>query len=775
MPIRWAMSSWIALLAIAPESHAADRFWGNQFGGTFVDPFNWQDGLVPGAGDIAHFDLTTNPTLLQRIYTVSFTADATNQALKIEDDFVTFDLDGQTYTTTSVTGNEIGNVAGRSGRLTITDGIMSAALNSQLSIGAIANASGVLTVSTGAFVVANPFLFVHVGHLGTGTLTVENNGRVLAEALFIGTNAGATGTATITGDGSSFLTKQLIVGNQGSGTLNITAGGRLDNTGFGDVVGNFPGITGTVSVEGLNSQWNGAVRIVGFFGQGTLNISEGGQVRNFHGRVGAAVGGSGVVTVNGTSSRWDNAGDLTIGDSGSGNLNITAGGHVQNDCGIVGFNPPDVTSGGTGAVTVDGDNSQWINSRELIVGYFGQGTLTVTSGGYVQSTDAFVSSGLNSTGVVTVDGDNSQWTSFGELHLGVGGPGTLTITGGGHVQNARGFVGMGPSGEVRVVGDNSRWINSGDLSVGHSGPGTLTITSGGRVQNSRGFIGSFAGGTVTVSGAGSIWEMTGPLFIGRDPTDPGISEGPATLIIDPGGAVIIEEDTVLLGGEVVRLQGGTLQTRAISRFQGSGQFQWTSGVLHIGTFAGDLLNQGGVLAPGRSAGSTTIMGNYTQQTGGKLEIEIGGGFPGSTFDTVDVTGTALLDGGLQLKLINGFLPNPSLTLKVLSATSLSGVFTNVANGQRLTTVDGIGSFLVHYGPGSALPQNQIILTDFEFTPGDCDHDGNINLDDYAPLPDCLGGPDVLLGPIECGCFDLNADDDVDLSDFAAFQAALTGS
>jgi len=105
MRIRLVIGSLIALMAVAAESHAADRFWSNRFGGTFIDPFYWQDGLVPGAGDIAHLSLTTNPTLLQRIYTVSFTANATNQALKIEDDFVTFNLIGRTYPTTLTTDN----------------------------------------------------------------------------------------------------------------------------------------------------------------------------------------------------------------------------------------------------------------------------------------------------------------------------------------------------------------------------------------------------------------------------------------------------------------------------------------------------------------------------------------------------------------------------------------------------------------------------------------------------------------------------------------------
>ncbi len=54
--------------------------------------------------------------------------------------------------------------------------------------------------------------------------------------------------------------------------------------------------------------------------------------------------------------------------------------------------------------------------------------------------------------------------------------------------------------------------------------------------------------------------------------------------------------------------------------------------------------------------------------------------------------------------------------------------------------------------------------------GDFDGDGEVDLEDFARMPDCLTGPD--LGPVEIGCeaFDFDTDGDVDVGDFAAFQA-----
>jgi hypothetical protein len=58
-------------------------------------------------------------------------------------------------------------------------------------------------------------------------------------------------------------------------------------------------------------------------------------------------------------------------------------------------------------------------------------------------------------------------------------------------------------------------------------------------------------------------------------------------------------------------------------------------------------------------------------------------------------------------------------------------------------------------------------------PGDCDGDGDLDLDNYEDLAACLLGPGGGLNP-DCGCFDLDEDGDVTSSDVAQFQAAFTG-
>jgi hypothetical protein len=58
--------------------------------------------------------------------------------------------------------------------------------------------------------------------------------------------------------------------------------------------------------------------------------------------------------------------------------------------------------------------------------------------------------------------------------------------------------------------------------------------------------------------------------------------------------------------------------------------------------------------------------------------------------------------------------------------------------------------------------------------GDHDDDGDVDLADFAALPACLTGPDG--GPLPAGCvvFDFDLDEDCDFVDIAAYQRAFTG-
>jgi len=85
-----------------------------------------------------------------------------------------------------------------------------------------------------------------------------------------------------------------------------------------------------------------------------------------------------------------------------------------------------------------------------------------------------------------------------------------------------------------------------------------------------------------------------------------------------------------------------------------GTFNNYSTLKGTGTFIGNLNNDGGIVAPGNSAGTMTIEGNFTLSGTGILDIEIGGLDPG-LFDVLNVTGTADLMGGtINISLLDGY-------------------------------------------------------------------------------------------------------------------------
>ena len=103
-----------------------------------------------------------------------------------------------------------------------------------------------------------------------------------------------------------------------------------------------------------------------------------------------------------------------------------------------------------------------------------------------------------------------------------------------------------------------------------------------------------------------------------------------------------------------------------------------------------------------------------------LEFAIAGMTPGSGgYDHINVTGDVTLGGDLELSIGDSYrysvMPTDTFILLTSSSTNpISGAFVNVADGQRLSTTDGYGSFEVRYG-GSDHP-HELIADQFVAAP-----------------------------------------------------------
>jgi fibronectin-binding autotransporter adhesin len=205
-----------------------------------------------------------------------------------------------------------------------------------VNVGNDAGSNGTVTV-TGAGSTLTSGGNCIVGVAGTGTVNIEKGGSLSCSDGTIGSMSGSHGSMTLAGIDSTWTTTgNLFIGDQGTGVLTISGGAKVTNVSaesyYGYAfIGYQGGGSGTATVTGAGSSWaNSGGLYVGFGGTGSLTISNGGSVSNADGLIGydAFGTGAGTVTVDGIGSTWLNTGELKIGNGGSGTLAILNGGLV---------------------------------------------------------------------------------------------------------------------------------------------------------------------------------------------------------------------------------------------------------------------------------------------------------------------------------------------------------------------------------------------------------------------------------------------------------------
>lgn len=731
-------------------------------------PFNPIWGLQGpgGASDTVHFDLGTSANNRYLVNNVN----GVNDQLLVHNDSVAFEIDhymlvSSGYASYGNTSMIVGFADGDVGDLLLTSDGVGILETNYVAIGDSSGSNGTVEVSSDLlqWVVVDDF---YVGREGVGTLSVEAGSVFIDDALHVGDSEGSSGNVLVRGADSQFtVTTSMTIGDEGTGVLTVEDGASIHGSA---TLGFSRGSSGTINVRGEGTSWTS--RAVGAAYEGTANITiedgataqtaglwmggwfdetfktstavatvrgpgsswtiwddpesdhegdltvgvsstaalhveDGGAVSSVTSWIGLEHDAFGAVFVRGAGSSWTNEGDLFVGDEGWGTLNIIDGGQVSSADSWIG-NQQD----SHGTVNVRGPGTRWANGGEVFVGSHGDGILNIEEGGDVTSKGVWIGTSPGSTGVTTVRGAGSTWTSKGQFIVGYRSSGTLLIESGGVVATDAGDTtiayapSVGDGSLATVRGKGSAWINGGSLRVGLSGAGTLSIEDGGRVTSGDGLIGSTTGssGEVLVTGSNSNWKITGRLDIGGSPT---VGDGGDGLLhIAQGAAVSVADEIALYANGTLRLDGGTLSAQAID-LQTGAEFDWTDGRLAVAAFDGSLVNQAGALAPD---GHMSVLGQYTQMSAGRLEIDITSASLKSGYDMLDVAGNALLDGDLNVALLSAIVPKPDDVFTILNAKGILGSFANAADGERLTTVDGSGSFLVNYQTTKGL----VLLSDY---------------------------------------------------------------
>lgn len=462
---------------------------------------------------------------------------------------------------------------------------------------------------------------LHVGISGVGTLTAADGGRVTilpGHTLTLADSASANGTINIGAApgaapaGAGFLATSLLEFGAGTGTLNFNTNDFHD---FGAAL-----VSKAAGTHQLN-HYAGTTRLVGnssgFVGNTTVT---GGnlQILNIlgttEGRIdaGQAPGATARVSVFSPGSTWALTDNLFVGGAGPGELSISSSGTVSNQ-----FATVDAQQNDAAKVTVSGVGSLWSNRAVLLVGSEGgRGSVSVLAGGYATSVDGVVGRTQNGSGAFLVSGGGSAWTNGGELRVGdVYGQGTLTIESGGFVSNKDSYVGsVSGSGNVVVRGIGSTWDNSGAMTLGFgigTGAGSLTIAQGGTVS-----VGVNGGGAISLAqDRFFIFPTSGTINIGAAAGQPAV------------GAGTLNASAIQFGAGIATVNFNhtepayTFSTPLLSTGAGSHSLNQIAGTTLLtganGSFRGRTTVSGGKLVVlGQLGGSAAVTGGVLQYGNG---------------------------------------------------------------------------------------------------------------------------------------------------------------
>ena len=392
-----------------------------------------------------------------------------------------------------------------------------------------------------------------------------------------------------------------------------------------------------------------------------------------------------IVGVNGTGSYTLSNGtntaellNLASGPSGNGAYSLLNGVLASNreSIGTMGTGTF-MQSGGTNTVAttlIVGHNASGNGTYRLVagslaagaeyVGYTGTGTFEQVSGTHTTSTLTLgYQHAVNlppSSGTFRLGG-GSLIVSDNEI-IGSSGRGTFEQTGGSHSAKSLTFAdnSLASSGGYSLT-NGSLTVNF-DETIGRHGAGSFTQSGGTHTAKNL----KLAEG----SGSGSYAMNGGSLSVANNETIGRLGAGTFT---QTGGTHTVGNTITLHAKGTYNLTGGTLSAATIA-FSGGGAFDFTGGTLAVGHFRGSLVNAGGTLAPGASPGVTTIWGDYSQSVASAFSAEIGGLIAGTQYDQLNVDGTAVLDGKLQVSLYGSFVPQAGSYFDILTAEVILGSF-----------------------------------------------------------------------------------------------------
>ncbi len=522
--------------------------------------------------------------------------------------------------------------------------------------------TGGTTISGGTIVLGNN------SALGTGTLTISGgNGAIRSndDTRSVSNAISIDNTRALTVSGSSNLALTEVI--SGAGSLTKSGAGTLTLSGTNIYSGGTTLSTGTM-ILGNNS----ALGAGGLTLSGDCTLQSNDDNRLLANTIDLGMGS--VLRLSGTNNmalEGEIFGGGTIIKSGSGSITLsgtnTYGGSVLLSDGAIVLGSNSALSSGsllvTGNVAIQSndDNRSLTNSITLYPGnaLTVSGSSNLVIGGVISGTGSLITSMVEDADTLTLSRTNTYSggtiLNTGTIILGNNsalGSGELTLGGAGTLQS---------NNDIRLVsntivtGGNALTVSgASDLILGGAITGDGSLTKSGAGILTLGGNNTYSGGTTVSAGGltGNTGSLQGNITNNAAVTFDQAGNGTYADIISGTGAL------TKTGAGILTLSGNNTYTGLTTLSAGmlnlSGQL-FGNVVVDDGTFMGTgtiansgnlTLNSGGTLAPGSSIGTTTVSGDYVQNAGSTLEIEVFKAANGTlSSDLLDVTGTAALEAG----------------------------------------------------------------------------------------------------------------------------------
>lgn len=328
-------------------------------------------------------------------------------------------------------------------------------------------------------------------------------------------------------------------------------------------------------------------------------------------------------------------------------------------------------------ITFPSGTSLTINSGKQLIASLNT-NITISSGASLTAeASAFLYQGqINNSGMMNISGSYTAFymtnNSGGVLNILSGGSYSCpscaeTFKVGGTINNT-GTLNVGtPSTWQGTINNNI----GGTITDGGNGTqvqfgSSSTVNNYGtfvsRTAGTAGVFNNYASGTLTMPGTCSFTIKGGGNFTNEGSLTAGNSDN--ALLVQAGG---------ILTNTGTLTNNGAMAVNASGTFTNNGNYQGS------GAYSASVFTNGasGTVTPGNSAGCTSFSNGFTDN--GTVTIELGGTTACTSHDKITVSGTATLSSGstLTVTLINGYSGAGSDQATILTASALTGTFSNV--------------------------------------------------------------------------------------------------